>query len=61
MDGEEGEFSNCLQPFLGIPFSDVLFFESPGVLPDVVTSLDLTARLHVLHREEHVMLPAHVV
>ena len=39
----------------------VLFFESPGVFSDVFTTLDLAACLHVLHREEHVMLPAHVV
>jgi hypothetical protein len=31
-----------------------------GVLPDVVTSLDLAAHLHVLNLEEHVMLPTHV-
>ena len=50
-----------MSPLLRIPVADVLLFEFPGELPDVAAAGDLVISFHVLHREEHIMLAAHVV
>ena len=46
---------------LRTPVADVLLHDPPGELPDVAAAGDLVAAFHVLHREERVVLAAHVV
>ena len=58
---ERGKLGDRLSPILRIPVPDILLVQFLSKLPDVAAASDLVISFHMLHREEHVVLAAHVV